>query len=342
MVWAQCRKLPSMRNSPARSRRDLVLAISGRNHLQTPEKRQSPEGVAESVRFRPRAPLTKRGARAFTLVELLVVIAVIAVLAALLLPVLAKGKAAARTTYSLNNKKQLTLAWSLYASENRDCLPFNTHFGGGPLPWAGNTANWVFTGLTWDADSWNTNLAGVASDTNASLAPYVSHSALPFYCPEDTFLSPLQVSLGWTHRVRSVSMNLELGDGDDGDGEPKHQDVNPPCVIDMADFALYSLSISSTFVFLDEHPDSMGLSPSFSQQANTTIWTQVPASYHSGGCTISFADGHAEFKPWLDPSTRQPVTFGTWLGFPLGPDWRDWEWLWQRSFPVNGANPMVR
>ena len=161
--------------------------------MQTPEK--PPKGPAESVRFSPRAPLTKRGARAFTLLELLVVIAVITVLAALLLPVLAKGKASARTTYCLNNKKQLTLAWSLYASENRDCLAFNTSDAGGPLPWAGNTANWVFTGSTWDADSWNTNLAGVTSDTNASLAPYVSHSALPFYCPEDTFLAPSRLRL---------------------------------------------------------------------------------------------------------------------------------------------------
>ena len=308
--------------------------------MQTPEK--PPKRRAESVRFSPRAPLTKRGARAFTLLELLVVIAVITVLAALLLPVLAKGKAAARTTYCLNNKKQLTLAWALYESENRDCLPFNSQNAGGLLPWAGNTANWVFTGSDWAANSWNTNLAGVASDTNASLAPYVSHSPLPFYCSEDTFLAPVQVALGWSHRVRSVSMNLQLGDGNDGDGRPKHHEVNLPCVIRMADFSVYSLSISSTFVFLDEHPDSMEFSPSFSQGGGTASWIQAPASYHSGGCTISFADGHAEFKPWLDPSTRGPVTFGTWFGFPLGPDWRDWEWLWQRTFPVNGANPMIR
>ena len=132
--------------------------------------------------------------------------------------------------------------------------------------------------------------------------------------------------------MRSASMNLKLGDGNDGDGRPKHHEVNPPCVIRMADFSVYSLSISSTFVFLDEHPDSMGFSPSFYQNGGTVSWIQAPASYHSGGFTISFADGHAEFKPWLDPSTRQPVTFGTWFGFPLA-DWRDWEWLWQMYVP---------
>lgn len=56
--------------------------------------------------------------RAFTLIELLVVIAIIAVLAAILFPVFAQAKSAAKKTQSLSNLKQIGLAWTLYNSDS--------------------------------------------------------------------------------------------------------------------------------------------------------------------------------------------------------------------------------
>ena len=47
--------------------------------------------------------------KAFTLIELLVVIAIIAILAAILFPVFAQAKAAAKKTSSLSNVKELAL-----------------------------------------------------------------------------------------------------------------------------------------------------------------------------------------------------------------------------------------
>lgn len=60
---------------------------------------------------------------AFTLIELLVVISIIAVLAALLLPVLSKGKEAGRSTACLSNLHQVGLALQMYVDGNNNHLP---------------------------------------------------------------------------------------------------------------------------------------------------------------------------------------------------------------------------
>lgn len=58
--------------------------------------------------------------RAFTLIELLVVIAIIAILAAILFPVFAQAKNAAKKTACLNNMKQMGTAMMLYLNDNDD------------------------------------------------------------------------------------------------------------------------------------------------------------------------------------------------------------------------------
>ncbi len=61
--------------------------------------------------------------KGFTLIELLVVIAIIAILAAILFPVFAQAKAAAKKSVSLSNQKQIGLATMMYAGDYDDNLP---------------------------------------------------------------------------------------------------------------------------------------------------------------------------------------------------------------------------
>ena len=61
--------------------------------------------------------------RAFTLIELLVVIAIIAILAAILFPVFAQAKVAAKKTTSLSNLKQAATAQIMYSSDSEDTFP---------------------------------------------------------------------------------------------------------------------------------------------------------------------------------------------------------------------------
>ena len=64
--------------------------------------------------------VNRQSRRAFTLIELLVVIAIIAILAAILFPVFAQAKLAAKSTVSISNMKQLATGMLLYAGDVDD------------------------------------------------------------------------------------------------------------------------------------------------------------------------------------------------------------------------------
>jgi type II secretory pathway pseudopilin PulG len=81
----------------------------------------------------PAASTMPRHRTAFTLVELLVLIAIIAILGALLLPALSRAKGAAQRTSCVNNLAQINKAVLLYATDNAETLPAGAPIAGGPL-----------------------------------------------------------------------------------------------------------------------------------------------------------------------------------------------------------------
>jgi len=85
---------------------------------------------------------------AFTLIEMLVVIAIISILAAMLLPVLGKAKQRAYMATDLNNTRQIMLAAQMYAGDAEDFLPrpgwqlpVSCWAYGTPFPYAGGTTS---------------------------------------------------------------------------------------------------------------------------------------------------------------------------------------------------------
>ena len=75
--------------------------------------------------------------KAFTLIELLVVIAIIAILAAILFPVFAQAKSAAKKTQSLSNEKNIGLGMIMYTSDNDDKYCANQIYVQNPADAAG-------------------------------------------------------------------------------------------------------------------------------------------------------------------------------------------------------------
>lgn len=66
----------------------------------------------------------KQMKRGFSLVELLVVIAIIAILAAILFPVFARAKAAAKQAVCISNLKQIGSSIALYMTDHDDLFPY--------------------------------------------------------------------------------------------------------------------------------------------------------------------------------------------------------------------------
>jgi prepilin-type N-terminal cleavage/methylation domain-containing protein len=247
-------------------------------------------------------------AGAFTLIEMLVVLAVIGILAAILLPTLSKSKSRAQAVFCLNNTKQLTLGWVMYADDHEGRLAYNlgvtNSFGvggisGGPtasamaLNWADNILNWEVV------NSDNTNSAKL---TAGGLGPYVSQAARIYRCPSDHVLSELQSKAGWGGRVRSYSMNAMIGDA--GSFSRWGYNLNNPDYIQFFKFSTISRP-SEIFVFLDEHPDTIR-DGYFVNRAYDPRWMRLPASYHDRAAAFSFADGHSEIHRWQCPSTMPP------------------------------------
>jgi len=249
--------------------------------------------------------------KAFTLIELLVVIAIIAILSAILLPVLSQAKGRAQAILCLNNTRQLTLGWQLYADDFEGRLPYNLVMtANGPR----TNLNWVNNVMTWDLSSDNTNTATL---TEASLGPFVSQATAIYHCPSDHALSAAQSAAGWDGRIRSYSMNAMVGNA--GDASANGSNINNPGYVQF--FKIIQIpQPTEIFVFLDEHPDTIDdgyfLDKATEYASSSTYggpgysdaeWLDLPATYHNNATAFSFADGHSELHRWVVPSTIYPI-----------------------------------
>jgi prepilin-type N-terminal cleavage/methylation domain-containing protein/prepilin-type processing-associated H-X9-DG protein len=269
--------------------------------------------------------------RAFTLIELLVVIAIIAILAALLLPALGSAKIKAQGIQCLSDLKQLQIVFLMYPDDNGDRMTSSGYTAPvEPTAWVNGWED--FNGANLD----NTDPGTLLDPKRAKFAPYLPGVGV-YKCPADR--SVVSVGGRLTPRLRSMSMGQQwAGPGDWLDPAGFQANVTSKkycCYYKKAEIDRPAMR----FVFLDEHPDSInagGFANMMVESLPSARIIDFPASYHKGACGISFADGHAELRKWLDARTRPPVRFNNNLQLNVAsPNNPDMLWLADRTTRPN-------
>lgn len=167
------------------------------------------------------ASKTRTSLRAFTLPEVLVVVAVIALLIAVLIPALASGKRTAEMAKSQNNMRQISSWMTLYSGDNRDTIvpsrfDYSASAAGGypvkvrsnPTPNVGLQFHGTWTDILWTYHNQGANreMSGAFNDVYEFDSPdHVVYQAMNSY-NENAF--------------RSSAPNSRDMDGGDGNEKP--------------------------------------------------------------------------------------------------------------------------
>jgi prepilin-type processing-associated H-X9-DG protein/prepilin-type N-terminal cleavage/methylation domain-containing protein len=226
--------------------------------------------------------------RAFTVVELLVVIAVVALLAATALQLPREDRGKTRVTRCMSNCKQLATGYLMYAVDHHDiALAGAANSNGAPAWVAGNAAvlpDAVDPGLI----------------RNSPLFHYLGKPEV-FRCPADRSAFSPQGQL--IPRNRSYSLNAFVGPDVDPAIRRNGDKLNLATKVSIMN-PIRTPGPSAVFLFVDEHENSIddGQFLAFGdwRRYGDQEWLNCPAGRHNNAAGFAFADGHSEIHKWQD------------------------------------------
>jgi len=144
--------------------------------------------------------------RAFTLIELLTVIAIIGILAAIIIPTVGKVKESAKTSQCISNLRQVALALQLCANDNRGYLP--------PANAASTDTYWFTAGISGSTLNWSlnprfTSMLPAKKDATGSRNSVIT-------CPSNNYdeVSGNSVTVSHTYAMGSGAMGLNSFNND--------------------------------------------------------------------------------------------------------------------------------
>lgn len=233
-------------------------------------------------------------ADAFTLVEMLVVMAIIGILASLVLSAVSKSKSKAMQTQCLGQNKQIALALQLYSQDARDVMPYPN--------WGTNFQGWLYTPFN-GYPPMPTTPPEVAYE-GGTLWPYL-HVVKVYWCPMDS--TNTQYFPERLEQLSSYIMN----------GAIMGYYRKPPAA------KAHRLSSMNPIAYATWEPsDQPPYDPAFvfNDGASYPNNQEGPSQRHNTGCNVCSFDGHAQFLKydifqqqqndlpgllWCDPDTPQ-------------------------------------
>lgn len=279
-----------------------------------------------------------RTGRAFTLIEVLVVVAIIALLVSVLLPALHRSRESARTLQCASNVRQLTQAFLMYAVDNRGRLPGHRR---------DTYADWLGSG--------NPRLGypdGVQPDDGVVYRKYMAKQVHAYSCPDDRVPrdpnDPRQTSrTGWFYSYTAyVVLNGAKPEMLAGGHYPlAFTDTAPK--YDRADHKQRMKAFEGVPLIMEEDPEFYLVTVPDGAWSNKD--TLIPrhksaAGGQAGSASIGYTDGHVGKVQWPKCTNRSTqstyiqaknicvrTTGGKWI---RATDYSDWTYAHVDSAPA--------